>query len=210
MQFPDSLKSVVRRMPFYPRLRREYDVGALRRRVRAARPLNVVIGGGATLYEGWIHTDVNVLDVTRPRDWEALFEPDSIDRILSEHVFEHLSEEEGRAAFAQCYRFIRPGGLLRIGVPDGYRRDPDYVAEVSPPRDGHKTLYTVDTLAAALEAAGFRAEPLEFFDADDRFHCRAWDEAEGMVARSARFNRDEPFRRGEVCFTSLIVDARKP
>lgn len=210
MQIPESLKPVVRRMPFYRRLRREIDVNALRRLARESSPLNVVIGGGGILYDGWIHTERNVLDITRPSDWEAIFRPDSIDRILSEHVLEHLTEEDGRRAFALCFRFLKPGGLFRIGVPDGYRRDPAYVAEVSPPRDGHLALYNVDTLTASLESVGFRTEPLEFFDAGGTFQRRPWDETEGYIGRSARFNRDEPFKREDIYFTSLIVDARKP
>jgi predicted SAM-dependent methyltransferase len=209
VQVPESIKQVVRRVPLYRRARREYELNRLRRRVRAARPLFVVIGGGGTHFEGWVSTDRELLDITRPADWRRLFAPDSIDRLLSEHVFEHLSEEECRAAFAECYRYLKPGGFMRLAVPDGYRRDPDYVAEVSPPRDGHKSLFTVDSLAGLLAGAGFRVEPLEYFDAGDVFRYRPWDETEGYIARSARFNHDEPFRRGEVCFTSLIADAHK-
>ena len=196
-------------MPLYRQARREYELSRLRRRVRGADPLLVVIGGGGTRFDGWVCTDREVLDVTRPEDWRRLFVPDSIDRLLSEHVFEHLTEDECRAAFAECYRHLKPGGLFRVAVPDGYRRDSAYVAEVTPPNDGHKSLFTVDTLPPLLEGAGFEATPLEYFDAAENFHAAEWDEREGFVSRSVRFDSQERFRRGELFYTSLIVDARK-
>jgi predicted SAM-dependent methyltransferase len=197
------------RAPSLGRLRRGFELSRLRKRIRATSPLNVVLGGGEREYEGWVFTDRDFLDITRPGDWDALFAPDSIDRLLSEHVLEHLSEDECVIALAECYRHLKPGGLLRVAVPDGYRRDPDYVAEVAPPNAGHKQLFTVDTLVPLLERAGFRATPLEYFDAEERFHAAVWDERDGFVARSVRFDRQEAFRRGELCYTSIVVDARK-
>jgi predicted SAM-dependent methyltransferase len=177
--------------------------------MRAARELNVVIGSGDKNFDGWFTTDVDLLDVTRPADWSALFEENSIDQLLAEHVFEHLSEAECRAAFAECYRYLKPGGLLRIAVPDGYRRDADYVAEVAPPKDGHKSLFTIDTLPTLLESVGFEVTPLEYFDAAENFHAQHWDEREGFITRSIRFDTQERFKRGDMFYTSLIVDARK-
>ena len=51
--------------------------------------------------------------------------------------------------------------------------------------------------------------PLEYFDAEGRFHASEWDEREGFISRSVRFDSQERFRRGELFYTSLIVDARK-
>ena len=80
---------------------------------------------------------------------------------MAEHVLEHLSESECILALQQCRLYLRHGGLLRLAVPDGYRRDSAYMAEVTPPKDGHKMLFTVDSLVSMLESAGFRAVPLE-------------------------------------------------
>ena len=66
-------------------------VRLLRQAVRKARPLRVVLGAGGTSYPGWIGTDRETLDLTSPRDWSRLFAPGSIDRLLAEHVFEHLT-----------------------------------------------------------------------------------------------------------------------
>src|SRR5207245_11225255 len=103
-----------------------------------------------------------------------LFAPNSIDRLLPEHVFEHLSEDECAAALAECFRYLKKGGLLRIAVPDGYRRDAAYLAEARPPKDGHRVLFTVETLITLLESVGFQATPLEYFDAQVIFHEHSW------------------------------------
>jgi len=191
-------------------MRRKYQIDRLRRQIKSCAPLNVVIGGGQTNYDGWIFTDRDILDIGEPRDWGALFTSDSIDRILCEHVLEHLSEERCRVALAECYRYLKPGGLMRIAVPDGYRRDPAYAAEASPPKDGHLVLYDIDSLTPLLESIGFRVTPLEYFDRNEEFHAQPWDETEGLIVRSVRFDSQKDFRRGDLYYTSLVVDVRKP
>ena len=184
-------------------------MGRLRADMRAADPLNVVLGAGCFDFDGWFGTDVDLLDITSPRDWSRLFDVGTIDRILSEHVLEHLAEAECRTALGECHRHLRPDGLLRVAVPDGYRRDAAYVAEVAPPKDGHKTLFNVDTLTALLEAVGFEVTPREYFDASGEFHAQPWSVEDGKVLRSLPFDRQEPFKREGMYYMSLIVDARK-
>lgn len=202
---PQSL----RQSSLYKQLSRKRRVWNLRKQISAANPLKVVLGAGPTHFPGWFQTDKELLDVTSPNDWAALFEPNSIDSLLSEHMLEHLTAEEARAALAECYRYLKPGGLFRIAVPDGNRRDPPYVAEAAPPNDGHQVFYTVDTLTAALQRAGFKTNALEYFDADENFHANPWDEKDGYIQRSARFDTQQAFRRGDLFYTSVIVDARK-
>src|SRR6185295_20133762 len=127
-----------------------------------------MIGGGQTAYDGWIFTDRDFLDVTQPDQWAALFTPDTIDRILSEHMLEHLSESQAETTLRECHRYLKPGGLLRLAVPDGYRRDAAYVAEAAPPNDGHQVFYNIDTLTSLLSSLGFTVTPLEYFDANER------------------------------------------
>jgi predicted SAM-dependent methyltransferase len=124
-------------------------------------------------------------------------------------MLEHLSEEQARTTVAECFRYLKPGGLFRVAVPDGYRRDPAYVAEASPPNDGHLVLYNVDTLTALLQSAGFTVTPLEYFDAQEQFYAVPWDEKDGLIMRSARFDKQQDFQRGDLFYTSVIVDARK-
>lgn len=209
MLLKKSAPQSLRQSSLYKQLSRKRRVWNLRKQISAANPLKVVLGAGPTHFAGWLQTDIELLDVTSPTDWNALFEPNSIDSLLSEHMLEHLNDEEARVALAECYRYLKPGGLFRIAVPDGNRRDPAYVAEAAPPNDGHQVFYTVDTLTAVLQRAGFKTTALEYFDADEVFHANLWDEMEGYIQRSARFDTQQAFRHGDLFYTSVIVDARK-
>lgn len=50
--------------------------------------------------------------------WNKLSEPESIEALLAEHVWEHLTYEEGIIAAKHCYQFLKPGGYIRCAVPD--------------------------------------------------------------------------------------------
>jgi predicted SAM-dependent methyltransferase len=70
-------------------------------------------------------------------------------------------------------------------------------------------LYNIDTLTLLLQSAGFITTPLEYFDAQEQFHAVPWDQNEGMIHRSVRFDAQQEFQRDGLFYTSLIVDARK-
>jgi len=202
---PGSFK----RAGLYQRITRNNRIRSLRTEISAAHPLNVLIGSGTTTFNGWITTDRGVLDITSGEDWGNLFQPNSIDRLLAEHVLEHLSEDDCRLALHEAYRHLKVGGLFRIAVPDGHRRDPAYLAEVSPPNAGHQMLYNLETLTELVTSVGFSVTPLEYFDADEQFHSVLWDETDGHIQRSIRFDTQVDFKRDNLFFTSLILDARK-
>ena len=57
---------------------------------------------------------------------------------------------------ANCYEFLRPGGRLRIAVPDGFHPEPGYIEYVRPGgtgigADDHKVLYNYQSLRKLLE-----------------------------------------------------------
>ena len=191
-------------------LKRTIQIQILRNRMNSVQPLHVILGAGSSCYEGWHSTDRHILDITSASDWKRLFRPASIDRLLAEHVLEHLSEPECRVALQESFRYLKAGGVFRIAVPDGYRRDPVYQEEIGPPKDGHQTLFTIDTLLPLLKDCGFQTTALEFFDAKEQFHHYPWDPNDGYVQRSYRFDQQEDFKRGGLYYTSLIVDAGKP
>lgn len=199
----------VKQSSLYKQLMRKRLQWKLRKEISTASPLRVMLGAGPINLSGWFQTDKEILDVTSRDDWSVLFEPASIDSLLSEHMFEHLTEDEARAALTECYRYLKPNGLFRLAVPDGYRRDLTYVKEVAPPNDGHKVLYNIDTLTALLQSVGFTTTPLEYFDKQERFHALPWEPNEGMIHRSVRFDSQQAFQRDGLFYTSLIVDARK-
>ena len=100
-----------------------------------------------------------------------------------------------------------------MAVPDGFHPDPAYrdwmrVEGVGFGADDHKVLYDHQTLGELFAQAGFEVALLEYFDAGGKFHAEAWDPADGMIRRSQRF--DPRNQGGELHYTSLILDARKP
>lgn len=190
------------------RIRRQRKI----RRLAAMRPCRVVVGASGRIPEGWIGTEVEDLDLLRPNTWERFFEPESIDAILAEHVWEHLSDEEGCLAAATCFRFLKSGGYLRLAVPDGNHPDPSYIEHVRPGGSGpgcddHKVLYNYKVLSKVFERAGFQVKLLEYFDEDGQFVRETWNPADGMIRRSERF--DLRNNNGRLAYTSIVLDAVK-
>jgi predicted SAM-dependent methyltransferase len=183
---------------------------AIRRFRENGLPLKIIVGAGNARDERWIATDIHVLDICSPKNWARHFEPNCIDCILSEHVLEHLTLEQNHVALAAAFRHLKPGGRFRIAVPDGNRRDEFYRADVAPPADGHQVLFDLKLLTTLLEEAGYTVRPLEYFDDSETFHAVEWSSEDGHVHRSARYDRQENFRRGDLFYTSLVVDAFKP
>lgn len=178
--------------------------------------IRIIIGASSQHYPGWLRTQQNDLDLTINSHWEERFAPDCISRILAEHVWEHLSPKEATDAAEICFIYLRPGGFIRIAVPDGLFSDEDYQRTVQPggpgpadhPAASHKVVYTYRTLPPILAQAGFDVRLLEWWDESGQFYTGPWDEQDGFIYRSARF--DHRNRDGRYGFTSLIVDAIKP
>jgi predicted SAM-dependent methyltransferase len=53
----------------------------------------------------------------------------SVSTIYAGEVLEHFTEEGGRFFLRECYRVLRPGGLIRLRVPDNAKFWGHYVAE---------------------------------------------------------------------------------
>jgi predicted SAM-dependent methyltransferase len=193
--------------------RTRFGARRLRRAFAASHAPRIVVGSSGIFEPGWIPTEIEVLNLLRPADWKKFVSENSLAAILSEHVWEHLTTEEGAVAANTCLTYLRPGGYLRLAVPDGFNPDPDYREWVRPGGSGpgandHKTLYTHESLGRLLSNAGFQVELLEYFDVAGQFHFTDWDPADGMIHRSRRF--DERNHDGQLRYTSLIIDAVKP
>jgi len=184
------------------------------RRLRAIeqRPLRLILGASGTSQPGWTHTDQRYLDLLKPVEWARLFEPASLGGLLAEHVWEHLTPEEGVLAARTCHEFLAAGACLRAAVPDGLHPDPAYIEWVRPGGTGpaatdHKVLYDYRTFSRVFEQAGFRVELLEYFDESGTFHRVDWTNERGFIGRSARY--DARNEGGKLAYTSLILDAVK-
>jgi SAM-dependent methyltransferase len=46
------------------------------------------------------------------------FPSSSVDAVYASHVLEHLYRDEARCLVAECHRVLKPGGVLRLAVPN--------------------------------------------------------------------------------------------
>jgi predicted SAM-dependent methyltransferase len=195
------------------RLRRRHHVGIIRDVLARAANKRIVIGAGGICPPDWIATEQYILNMCSPQDWAALMPPGFLAAILAEHVWEHLTPEDALTSARYCLQHLRPGGHLRVAVPDGLHPDPRYVEAVRPGGSGagaedHKVLYTHASFAEVFRQAGFEIRALEHYDEAGRFHFHEWDPRDGMIWRSLRY--DERNRDGKPNFASIILDAVKP
>jgi SAM-dependent methyltransferase len=81
----------------------------------------VNLGCGSRYHSAWINIDIvpsgpEVIahDLRRGIPLEA----DSCDVVYHSHVLEHMRRPEAKKFLSECYRVLKPGGVLRIAVPD--------------------------------------------------------------------------------------------
>lgn len=46
------------------------------------------------------------------------FEDNTFDLVYHSHVLEHFSKEDGEILISECFRVLKPNGVLRIAIPD--------------------------------------------------------------------------------------------
>lgn len=197
------LRSAVRSLKL--RLRVYNNVKKVRYMLRTQLDVRVVVGAGNRFDDGWIPTEIEYLNLLNRTHWENCFNNYTIDAILAEHVWEHLSREEGLAAAKNCYDYLKNGGYMRIAVPDGFHPSLEYITKVKVGVDGHKELYNYKSFIQLFEDAGFEVSLLEYYDEAGEFHYNEWDPAGGKIHRSKRFDK----RDANYVYTSLIIDAFK-
>lgn len=152
----------------------------------------------------WLPTTARTVNAFDRATYAQWWQPGTISAFLAEHVWEHLTEEQAVQADKIIFEFLKPGGWLRLAVPDGYTPDPDYIDHVKVGGDNqyHQQLYTYKTMVQQLESAGFQVKLLEYFDEHGQYHHNPWDITTGFIKRSYA-NR---MRR----HLSIVIDAIKP
>lgn len=124
---------------------------------------------------GWIHVDGEKHPHVDHNDiWLNWYEKDSVDVIYSAHFLEYYDREKAKMILEEWQRVLKPGGTLRLAVPDFeaiarlYVTDPVEFSldKLIGPLYGkmfmrnspifHRTCYDFISLAKLLESAGFR------------------------------------------------------
>ena len=150
----------------------------------AGQDMRLNLGSGREPLPAWINVDINPF--ARAEVWMDLRNPwpfadGEVHAIYMRHCLEHFPETEVLAILAKCYRALRPGGGVRIGVPSLAFALQQYQAAdftfapwvrnlaKSPGRQfflymmdngAHGIMFDYGYLAELLELAGFR-EPVE-------------------------------------------------
>ena len=144
------------------------------------RPVRLHVGCGPVIAPGWINVDRRAragVDLVGDLVGGLALEDASVDLAVAIHVLQDLRWTELPTALAELRRVLRPGGLLRLGLPDleraidaWRRRDAAYfhVPDEDARSIGAKlvtqiiwygsvcTPFTFDFADELLAAAGFR------------------------------------------------------
>jgi predicted SAM-dependent methyltransferase len=79
------------------------------------------IACGSNHPDGWLNTDyyhpsntIACLDITK----RFPFSDNTFTVVLAEHVIEHFAYLDGKAIMVECFRTLKPGGILRLSTPN--------------------------------------------------------------------------------------------
>ena len=155
----------------------DYAVGARLAGVPALRRACRVLG---LFHLDW-PSGIVIHDLRKRFPWPS----GSAEAVYSSHTLEHLSRNEGRRFVRECHRVLRPGGVLRLVVPDlracvdryleGKVEAGEFLAtlgvDTEVPGEGrlrrwlashvrfpHRCMYDGETLPALLRDVGFETE----------------------------------------------------
>jgi len=79
------------------------------------------VGCGQRFHADWVNVDLMpVDDSVQPCDISQglPFEDEQFDAVYHSHVLEHLEPDAGRVLLGECLRVLKPGGVVRVVVPD--------------------------------------------------------------------------------------------
>lgn len=128
-------------------------------------PIMLNIGAGETVIEGWTPIDRKLGTEAFPLNY-----PDnSVEEIRASHILEHFAYADVEKALAEWLRVLKPGGRIRIAVPDFDRVMDSRIAGGDPQEmwrfylmggqehadDFHRSAFTHEILERFMGCAGF-------------------------------------------------------
>jgi predicted SAM-dependent methyltransferase len=180
--------------------------------LKTSDSINLIVGAGPFKFKGWFSTDIATLDVTNESHFKKYFKRKKINKVLAEHVLEHLTNEELELMVKHLYKYSDDDINIRIAVPDGFHKEENYINTVKPGGTGegaedHKNLFNYKTLSSLFENQDFVSYPKEYWDEEGEFHTTYTNDDFGKIRRS--FINDDRNKDKVPHYTSLIVDFKK-
>lgn len=147
----------------------------------------------------WRNYDLDC-DIRKPLPMET----GSVDLVFSEMCLEHVEPQEGWNFLCEAHRILRPGGLIRIVIPDfclSWRlKDPDWLRvnqgvtnNDGSLRDqmksilfahGHRSLWNSELLRDVLEAIGFTGTAIHWAGESNRPELVGLEQHEKSVGQA--------------------------
>lgn len=162
-----------------------------RRFFRNKKTIKIVGGASDTKFSGWTSLNIEVLDITKEKDWNFIFKKRSIDNILLEHVVEHLKYNDFIKFLQTVKKYLKVGAVIRIAVPDKYHpsqyvRDLTGVNGLEPGADDHKYFYCINDFEKIGNENGFLVNKIEYFDESGAFNSKDFNFDNGYVSRCSK------------------------
>jgi len=145
-------------------------------------------------------SNIVIHDLSKRFPWPE----DTADVIYSSHTLEHLSRETGEHFMAECRRVLKPGGILRIVVPDlkkildGYQSGSidarDLITELGaqPPWAGRKKLHQiVAVFSGSHHLCMYDEKALLALTTEHGFSCRRMQAFESVIDDIRAIERED-------------------
>jgi SAM-dependent methyltransferase len=172
--------------------------------------LRLHLGSGGEHKSGWVNIDLlgDPVELAWNLAIPLPFESGSADAVFHEHLLEHLPLPAGATLMRECHRVLKPGGILRVGVPDAGKLVRSYAGERGYLEALHLGCPTAMLAVQELfywhrHCAMFDAETLRLFFAASGF---ADPRERGFGESDLGPAPDTDRRRAE----TLYMEARKP
>lgn len=174
------------------------------------------IGCGKRKIHGWVNLDLdpaNKPDIVADAGTLKKINANSVEILYASHVLEHFKRNNTLKVLQLWYSKLRPGGVLRLAVPDFEKVVEAYVARGIPLQtllgflvggqrtdlDNHYMVFDFNLLESLLKKAGF-------IDAK-RYN---WEETEHFYIDDYASSFLPHMDKGRGLLMSLNIEAKKP
>jgi predicted SAM-dependent methyltransferase len=205
--FPPYVWVAIKKEMFINKCNRQIRSASNKRKIEKVKQqadIRIQLGCGKRIFKDWVNIDIyrgEGIDMQLNFREPLPFETGSVSLVYSEHVFEHLFKEEAEKLLKECFRVLKMGGKLRLGVPDAEIYFKKYV-------EGDKAFFS------RLKHLGGASEPLEHpIDVINQLfrmggdHLFAWDfESLEDATTKAGFSNVKRYESGEASIADLRID----